>query len=143
MKKGLFIFCLSLFALAFTACKKNNPDSPNNNITGVYKLTALKMQATGAQQVDIYNQLTECAQNDTWGFHDNGQFLFGGAAGANCADGDYSGTWTLSGKTLTITAQQDSNQYQLLSYDGKNLSLSFSEDFNGVPTTFYGTFTKQ
>ena len=76
-------------------------------------------------------------------FQEDGTFLFGGAATGDCEDGDYSGTWSLNGKTFTVTAEQNTTSYQLESFDGHALVLSTSGTLNSEPATYYVSFTKQ
>lgn len=139
------VYLLSFLVLFATSCKKDNTDSKSteNNIPGVYKITGLQVKAGSNPKIDVYDQLTECQQNDTWDFQANGNFLFGGAATADCQDGDFSGTWSLSGKTFTVATQQNTTSYQLESSNGHNLVLSTSGTLNSEPATYYITFTKQ
>lgn len=146
MKKAFLFLSILFIALSFTACKKEKDTTSTaqpttKNIAGVYRITALKAQA-GSQQADVFNQLTDCQKQDTWGFNADGTFLFGGAAQQTCQDGDYSGTWKLNGKTFTITSQGSDDDYQLVSFDGKVLVLSIAGTVNGADATYYVTFTK-
>lgn len=142
MKKLFFFF--GLFTLFIVGCKKDKPETPPSpeNIAGVYKITALKAKAGSAASVDVYNKLTECQQNDTWDFESNGTFLYGGVATNACQSEDFSGTWSLNGKTFSITAQQNTTAYQLESFDGKALVLSTSGTLNSDPATYFVTYTK-
>lgn len=130
--------------LLVTACKKDSsaPEATPKNIAGVYTITALKAKTSSSQQVDVYNQLTTCQQNDTWGFQEDGSFLFGGVANNVCQDGDYSGTWSLNNKSFAIKAQQNTTTYQLENFDGQSLVLSIAGTVNGNPATYFITFTK-
>ena len=145
MKKvGLYLVAvLALFTIA-TACKKDGTDkeSTAKNIAGIYKITGMQAKV-GSANVDVYHQLTECQKNDTWGFQEDGTFLFGGAATTGCEDGDFSGTWTLSGKTFTVASDQNTTAYQLESFDGQKLVLSTAGTVNNEPATYFVTFTKQ
>lgn len=145
MKKlGFYLFTvLALLAVA-TSCKKDKtePESTPQNIEGVYKITGMQAKA-GSAKVDVYDQLTECQKNDTWGFQEDGTFLFGGAAIADCADGDYSGTWSLNNKTFTVSTEQNTTAYHLESFNGQKLVLSTAGTVNDEPATYFITFTKQ
>jgi len=147
MKKGSLLLYFVLSVLLFTACKKDSThptDTPTpTNIAGVYRMTALKAQAANSAQVDVYDQLTECQQNDTWGFYEDGSFLFGGAAAADCGDPDLSGTWVLNGKTFTVIADEATTDYQFISVGGNTLKLSIEGTLNEETATYYITFTKQ
>lgn len=105
-------------------------------------MTALKAQTATSDEVDVYDQLTECQQNDTWGFNEDGSFLFGGAAAADCGDPDLSGTWKLTGKTFTISTEEATTDYEFISVSGNTLKLSIEGTVNEEPATYYITFTK-
>ena len=144
-KASLYLFAiLALFAVA-TSCKKDHADTQPEpkNISGVYKITGLHAKGANTQKIDIYDQLNECQKNDTWGFQEDGTFLFGGAATGTCEDGDFSGSWSLNGKTFTVVSDQNTTAYQLESFDGHALVLSTSGTLNGEPATYFVTYTKQ
>jgi len=142
MKKVLYLIIALM--LTVVACKKDStsPDATPKNIAGVYRITALTAKAGSASPVNVYNQLTQCQQNDTWGFQEDGTFLFGGVANNVCQDGDYSGRWSLNNKSFSITAEQNTTLYQLESFDGRALVLSTAGTLNGNPATYFVTFTK-
>ncbi|GAA4751583.1 lipocalin family protein [Flavisolibacter ginsenosidimutans] len=146
MKKAVAFLSALIIALSFTSCKKEKDSTTTQptpkTIAGVYRISGLKAQAGSNPQVDVYNQLTECQKQDTWGFQENGTFLFGGAATQSCQDGDFSGTWKLNGKTFTITSQASDDDYQLVNFDGKVLVLSISGTLNNADATYYVSFTK-
>ncbi len=143
MKKLFFVF--SLFTLFIVGCKKDKPEPTPTpaSIAGVYKITGLKAKAGSAAQVDVYDQLTECQQNDTWDFEADGTFLYGGVATNICQSDDYSGTWSLNGNIFTVTTQQNTTPYKLESFNGQVLVLSTSGTVNNNPATYYVTYTKQ
>jgi hypothetical protein len=144
-KVSFYLFAvLAVFTIA-TSCKKDKPEpeSTEENIAGVYKITGLQVQAGNSGKVDYFDRMNECQKNDTWGFQENGTFLFGGAATADCQDGDFSGTWNLNDKTLTITTDQASTTYHLDSFNGHTMVLSTAATVNDEPGTFYFTYTKQ
>jgi hypothetical protein len=147
MKKGSLLLYFVLSVLLFTACKKDSThptDTPTpTNIAGVYRMTALKAQTANSPEVDVYDQLTECQQNDTWRFYTDGSFLFGGAAAADCGDPDLSGTWKLNRKTFTVTTDEATTDYQFISVGGNTLKLSIGGTLNEETATYYITFTKQ
>jgi hypothetical protein len=144
--KKTSLFSLLSFLLVFAACKKDSTSSSNPtpvSIAGIYKVTALSAQIGNSQPQDLTSQLTECSKSSTWGFQDNGSFFFGGAATQTCTDPDYSGTWSLSGKTLTITTSQGTNTYQIVSQQGRTLVLSTNGTYNGANATLSITYAKQ
>ena len=90
--------------ILFSGCKKDNKNAAAitvAKIAGVYVITDMKLKV-GNQESDIFKQLTPCAQRDTYGFGADGTFQFGGAVDQNCADDDYTGTWSLSDNIITI-----------------------------------------
>jgi Lipocalin-like domain len=143
MKKTI-VFALLSFLFAFASCKKNDqPTTPTTqNIAGVYRITAMKGQNAGGTLQDYSSQLTECNKTSTWGFQSDGNFFFGGAVTQTCQDGDYSGKWSLSGKALTLTANGSTDQFELVSFDGRNMVLSEVVAINGANVTLTITYTK-
>ena len=141
MKNIFYLF--SFLMLLVTACTKDKPEPSQKNITGVYRITGLKAKTDGGAQADVYNQLTECQQNDTWGFQEDGTFLYGGVATSACQSEDFSGTWSLNGESFTITGPQNTTTYHLEKFDGHTLVLSTAGTVNGDPATYFVTFTKK
>ena len=146
MKKSTLFFYFLLAVCLFAACKKDSTKPPtppaSGDIAGVYRMTALKAQTATSDEVDVYDELTECQQNDTWGFNEDGSFLFGGAAAADCGDADLSGTWKLTGKTFTISTEEATTDYEFISINGNTLKLSIEGTVNEEPATYYITFSK-
>lgn len=141
MKKLCFFF--GLLTLFIVGCTKDKPEPTPANIAGVYKITALKAKAGSAAPVDVYNQLNECQQNDTWDFEEDGTFLYGGVATNTCQSDDYSGTWSLNENTFSISSPQNTTPYRLESFDGRILLLSTTGTLNSDPATYYVTYTRQ
>lgn len=147
MKKTSLLFYFILSLVLFTACKKDSdkPQTPTTEkIAGVYRITALTAQTAGNNPVDVFGDLTECEQNDTWDFNADGTFLFGGAQGEDCGDPDMSGTWNLNGQTLTITLEGDSTPYGFISVSANELKLSVEGTLGEEEeeATYFVTFTK-
>ncbi|HEX2532398.1 MAG TPA: lipocalin family protein [Chitinophagaceae bacterium] len=142
MQKLLYLF--SFLMLSVVACTKEDkdPDATPKNIAGVYRISDMEAQATGADKVNVYNQLTECQQNDTWDFDEDGTFLYGGVATNVCQSEDSEGYWSLDGKTFTIETDQNTTAYRLERFTGKNLVLSTNGTLNGGPAKYFITFTK-
>lgn len=143
MKKTLFLSLLS-FLFIFSSCKKDNssPVPTQQSIVGVYRITALKGHVANGQVQDYTSQLDECDKTSTWGFQNNSEFFFGGAATQTCQDPDFTGTWTLSGKTITLNANSTTTQYEIVSFDGKNLVVDTNGTIGSSAATFTFTFTK-
>lgn len=141
--KNIF-YSLSFMMLFVISCKKEKQPSAitPENIAGVYTITGMQAKADGSSKVSVYDQLTECQQNSTWDFEEDGTFLFGGVATQSCQDGDYMGSWTLSGKTFTIRTDRATTAYQLEKFTGNVLELSTKGTLNGKPATYFITFTE-
>ena len=108
MKK---ILLYSLVICLFISCKKdkdNNCTLSMSAAAGTYRITAVKYKQTptSAEQ-DYYNVLftDACEKDDTYNFNANGTYIFTDA-GVKCAPpGDFTGTWSLSGNTITIDTE--------------------------------------
>ena len=105
MKK---ILLFSLVISLFISCKKDD----NNNCTlstaavaGSYRITAVTYRQTPtSSETDYYNVIftDPCEKDDKYTFNANGTYTFTDA-GVKCAPpGDFNGTWSLSGNTITI-----------------------------------------
>ena len=105
MKK---ILLYSLVISLFISCKKDKDGNCTLSVSaaaGTYRITAVKYKQTptSAEQ-DYYNTLftDPCEKDDTYNFNANGTYIFTDA-GVKCAPpGDFTGTWSLSGNTITI-----------------------------------------
>ena len=91
MKKLLYFFAFLM--LFISSCKKDKDvtEPSKKDIAGVYTITGLSAKV-GTASVDVYYELNECQQNNTWDFQENGTFRFGGVATSSCQDGDSEGT---------------------------------------------------
>lgn len=140
--KKIFYF-LSFLMLFVVACTKDKPEPTPKKIAGVYRLSGLKVKPDGGSQVDVYNQLNECQQNDTWDFQADGTFRYGGVQTNTCQSEDFSGTWSLNDNSFTIAGPQNTTTYQLEKFDGGTLELSTAGTVNGDPARYFVTFTKK
>lgn len=143
MKK---IFLLSsLFALAFVGCKKSS--SSNNNsctlsassIVGSYKMTAMVLTMAG-QTVDIFNNdsyTPPCSRDNIYTLNANGNYTVADGATACDPSDASSGTWTLSGNTLTMDGSDVSTVSEFTCSSFKIVSSGMQ----GESTTV--TFTRQ
>ena len=102
MKKILVVF---LIPILFSCKKDKTCNQDMAGIAGTYKVTAVGYKANAsAQEEDRYNYFFSdaCERDDLFAFHANGTFTFTDA-GVKCVPpGDYSGTWSLNGSTMTI-----------------------------------------
>ena len=104
--KKLFIIASAL-VVAFSSCKKDDPaptcNLDNNGILGNYKVTSILYKAnTATPEVDIFALYDACEKDDIITFVANGVYnLTEGATSCTPTNAD-SGTWSLSGSTLTL-----------------------------------------
>lgn len=115
-----------------------------NDIIGIYTITAISAETEDGNEEDLSGNLSECDKKNTYGFNKDGVWYLGGVATQTCTGPDESGTWKLSGDQLTINSQQSGViNYTIEDYDGKNLEVSTESEVNGTRRILYTTFTKQ
>jgi hypothetical protein len=105
MKKLIFF---SLIICSGLSCKKNTDKTCNldtASVAGSYKVTAIRYKATATSpETDYYNQFypDACERDDIITLNANGTATYTDA-GVKCTPaGDDTGTWSLSGNTITI-----------------------------------------
>ena len=128
-----------LFATATLSCSKKDDNTPpaitKENISGTYKITSVKVN--GAEFID--QAFEPCQKDDLVKLEANGTVTYIDA-GTKCSPaGDDSGTWDLSGNTLTL----DSETATIQSFDGNNLVVSAEYDLAGSTVPAVITFAKQ
>lgn len=148
MKKLVFAPLALLF---FFACKKEKDEENNNNncpvsmasLSGNYKIQSIKYRMTPASaEQDAFALVPECQRDDIYTLNENGTATYDDA-GVECAsNGDDTGTWSLSGTTVTIDVGGQAITGKLESFDCTNL-IVVTENFQtpGDKTTF--TIRKQ
>lgn len=105
MKKLLII--TSALVVVFSSCKKDDPlptcNLDNNGILGGYKVTSILYKANAtAPELDIFALYDACEKDDIITFVSNGVYtVTEGATSCTPTNAD-SGTWSLSGSTLTL-----------------------------------------
>ena len=108
MKKA-FLLLFALPTLFFTSCEKDdNEDTCQTNMAsmaGTYRVTAATYQLTAtATPVDVLQiQFQPCQLDDTQTLNADGTWAYTDA-GEQCG-GNLSGTWSLSGNTLTLNGE--------------------------------------
>ncbi len=103
----VFIFVL------FASCKKEEKNAPSSptcsttvaKLTGSYKVTAMTYTAPGMPNTDYFATLNVCRKDDVHVLEANGNYSYQDAGAACAPPGSYSGTWSLSGNTLTLNTQ--------------------------------------
>lgn len=145
MKKT--ILALSVVALMFTACKKDE-DAPANvtptvtNLPGTYIITAATV-SSGGTSVNVFNNsdasmnwFEACDRDDQYKLNANMSYDVVDAGTACSPDNSYSGTWALPSST---SIDIDGNIGTIQSYNGKTLVVT--EDYGGAIYTV--TYQKQ
>lgn len=144
--KRVIVFCLIAITV-FSSCKKDDSNGGNSgceltaaNVAGSYKVTAIKYKSTStAPEIDAYSLiLDDCQKDDIYVLNTNGTLNYNDA-GVQCAPpGTYTGTWNLTGTTLTI----DGQAFAVTSFNCTTaVGTINSINFPGDQATF--TFTKQ
>jgi len=123
-------FSLLLLPALFFACKKedhkNTCTTDVSSISGSYKITAYAYKASASSpEQDYYNIIfTEaCEKDDILTFNSNGNWTLKDAGVVCSPSGDDSGTWSLSGNTLSV----DGDPATIESFDCKSLVVSNSD----------------
>ena len=116
----------SLFiALLLTACKNDDDDVAcqlsSSSIVGTYKITAITYKPTPTSaDVDIYATLDACEKDDLLVLNDNGIMNYQDAGTVCSPSGSYSGSWSLTGNSITI----DGDPGTVSSFDCSTLVLT-------------------
>jgi hypothetical protein len=131
MKKG--ILALSLLALVFTSCKKDD-DEPQQitptkeNVTGSYKITAMTING-----IDFWSSLDACEKDDV--YKANADLSFDRQdAGTVCSpDNSYTGgTWSISGSTVNFN---DEVSGTITSWDGSTMVVTDNSSSPAIVVT--------
>ena len=118
---------LLLLPALFFACKKEDHKNPTcatdvSSISGSYKVTAYTYKANASSpEQDYYNTMFSdaCERDDILTFNINGNWALKDAGVVCSPAGDDSGSWTLSGNTMSI----DGGPLTIESFDCKSLVL--------------------
>ena len=107
MKIG--IVCNFLTVLFFSACKKeednNSCTTSVASLSGTYKVVAATYTAPGLPNQDAYAMLDACEKDDLQVLNANGSFTYQDAGTVCNPNGTYTGTWSLSGSTITLDGE--------------------------------------
>ena len=143
--KDLLLIAGISTVLAMTACSKKS-DTTNSsavtvaNISGSYKLTGLTITIPPFPAQNYYDSIPACQKDDilklntdlTYNYIDEG---------VQCSPpGTASGTWSLPSTTQIII---DTASATIVKFDGKTLTISLTENFNGISGTGTETLVKQ
>lgn len=142
MKK--FMLSVLVLAVSFVSCQKEE-STPNGcsvsmaSIAGTYKITSIKYKsASSAPEQDYLAMMDPCEKDDLIVVKANGSADYQDAGIVCSPEGSYTGTWSLSGNTMTI----DGAPAAIQSFDCKKLVLTATGAF--VPGDIYTvTYEKQ
>jgi hypothetical protein len=135
------ISALVFGSAVFFSCKKDKNQEPDcsitmQNLSGNYKLTALKYKVTAnAPEVDYFATMDACEKDDIIVLKSNGTYNYNDLGTVCTPSGTGNGTWTLNGNILNSDGTINGT---ITSFDCKTLSY-YAEDIN-VPEDKY-TFT--
>ena len=139
------ILMLSLSLLMFSACGDDDPTGPGvDSIVGVWKpltstiyygsLTSPDSTDVSASGIDNDIQFTLTINDDnTW----SSVFVFLGITESD------SGTWSVSGNTITIKAPDEPDSTDDFVVSGNTLTLTDSETIDGYTVYFQTVLTRQ
>ncbi|MEI6411990.1 MAG: hypothetical protein WCR52_21545 [Bacteroidota bacterium] len=159
MKTFRILSLVLLTAIAFVACKKDDP-APTPAPTKTELLTEKNWKAIaltvspalvldGVPYTDIYAQMDACSKDDLSQFKTNGQILYdeGPTKCSDSAPQVQTGTWLFSsGETEIIVTDADhiSYKYKLLELTATQLKVQYETlGADGKTYTFTVTHTKQ
>lgn len=140
-----FVFFILTIFISLSCSKKSSSSSTQitaANLQGSYKITDMKVSVNN-QQADVFSQLSSCQKNDIYYLGANGIYSLGGSSDQSCTDPDDSGTWALSGNTLTITGQSGTQSFNVSSFSNNNLIVTYVSTYNSASANYTTTFTKQ
>ncbi len=105
MKKLFSLAALSI--VMFSSCKKDTPAATcnldNNGILGDYKITSILYKADAATpEMDVFTTYSACEKDDIYTFSPNGIYVVTEGVTSCTPTNATSGTWSLSGTTLTL-----------------------------------------
>lgn len=138
MKKLVFVLLVPIFF----SCKKDKTCNRDMaGISGTYKVTAFLYKANSATaETDIFVQEVPdaCDRDDTYTFHSNGTVTFTDA-GIKCVpSNDDTGTWSLTGNTMTV----DGSPNTIFSFNCSSL-VFIETDYNVAGDRLLIVLTRQ
>ncbi len=136
MKKLIFS-CLA-FTFLLTSCDKDDDvcNLSNDSLVGTYSITAAKFKPVGGgSEIDLLAGSSACEKDDLVVFNDNGSIAYQDAGTVCSPSNSSTGTWSLSGNTITI----DGEAGTVSSFDCSRMVVTGS-DLTGTLTV---TYTRQ
>lgn len=136
MKQLFFLFFAVTVLLACTKSKddNNNTAITKENLAGSYRITSVKVNS-----IEVISQLEACQQDDILKLNvDNtAEFIDAGVKCSPPTDG--TGTWDVSGNTLTLQGET----LTIKSFDGSTLVAEGMQEVMGINVSAVITFAKQ
>jgi Lipocalin-like domain len=147
MNKLQIKLSLTIIALSSVlfSCKKEDTATPPcgisvQNLSGSYKLTALKYKLTpAAPEVDFFSLLDDCEKDDQLILNANGTYQFKDLGITCLPDGNENGTWKLNGTTVTSDGILEGT---ISSFDCKTL-VFYNDNYNVAGDRAIITLVKQ
>jgi hypothetical protein len=107
MKK--ILFATMLLSVGFLSCKDDDDDTcalNNSSLVGTYQLTGVSYKADATTPaIDIFSTYDACEKDDLVVFNANGSVTYTDAGIACSPSTNDTGTWSLSGSTLTVDGE--------------------------------------
>lgn len=138
MKK--LLACALIVFFSFASCNKDDKCNTDvASISGSYKLTGLtyKASATATEQ-DLLPFLDPCERDDIEIFASNGTYTYQDAGTVCVPNGSFTGTWSLSGSTITV----DGDAGTIQSWDCHTLVV-YAVNVNTAGDRMTFTYTRQ
>jgi lipocalin-like protein len=133
-------------AAALTACKKDKEESlavTKENLAATYTLSTVTIKATGVPETDITKDYVEaCAKDDQMILKSDGSYQHKDLGTTCDPKGDETGTFTISGSTLSFIVDQDTEQFTVKSLSNKKLVVEETGEWGGTTVTFTTTFSR-
>jgi glutamate synthase domain-containing protein 3 len=139
------IALLLLASVAFvSACKKDKDDSlavTKENLAATYTLVSIKAKATNVPEQDVTDYLLDaCQKDDEITLKTDGTYTYTDAGTACSPKGDDSGSWSLSGSTLTIDGYANGTVKTL---NKGTLVVEATETNSGITYTYTTTYNRK
>lgn len=147
MKK--IIFSALVLVIAATSCKKDKDEECTlsaASIQGTYKLSSVKYKASASvPEIEVLTNdlfFEPCERDDTYTLGSGNVFSYNDAGTSCTPSGSYSGTWGLTGSSLTINDGFDTFTLNVSSFACGSMTATASDfDVTGDQISF--VFTRQ
>ena len=122
MKK--IILSVAVISFALLSCKKSDKscDLSTAAFAGTYKVTSVMYKADATTpEIDEYATWSACEKDDRVTFNANGTSSFDDLGTVCVPDGSYTGTWSLTGNSITV----DGAPGTVIYFDCNSAAISF------------------